>query len=113
ARVAAVAEKHPDLGAAARSGADLALRLARWSLPARDSATHADEGWGRDDQAPAPQDDDGPALPAALLQAAESLRHYAGPAVRWVEIGRAHVRLHSAPLSVAQVFSRLRKPGQA
>lgn len=111
--LAAVAEKHPDLAAAARGGADLALRLARWSLPARDSAADADEGWGRDDQAPAPRDDDGPALPAALLQAAESLRHYAGPAVRWVEHGQHHVRLHSAPLSVAQAFSRFRKPGQA
>ena len=38
---------------------------------------------------------------------------WTGPAVRWVEHGLHHVRLHSAPLSVAQAFSKFRKPGQA
>ena len=111
----AVAEKHPDLAAAARSGAEISLRLARWALPARDGGADpgADEGWGRDTHAPAPAANDGPALSQALLQGAAAAADYGGPAVRWVEHGLHHVRLHSAPLSVAQAFSRFRKPGQA
>jgi ATP-dependent DNA helicase DinG len=33
--------------------------------------------------------------------------------VRWVELGLHHVRLHAAPLSVAEAFSRYRQGGQA
>ena len=33
--------------------------------------------------------------------------------VRWVEAGLHHVRLHAAPLSVAEAFSRYRQPGQS
>src|SRR5690606_40721194 len=33
--------------------------------------------------------------------------------VRWVEVSLNHVRLHSAPLSVAHAFSRYRPAGQA
>ncbi len=33
--------------------------------------------------------------------------------MRWVEQGQHHVRLHAAPLSVAQAFSRYRKSNQA
>lgn len=33
--------------------------------------------------------------------------------VRWVELGLHHVRLHAAPLSVAQAFSQYRQGGQA
>jgi ATP-dependent DNA helicase DinG len=33
--------------------------------------------------------------------------------VRWVETGPQHFRLHSAPLSVAQLFSRFRRPDQS
>ena len=33
--------------------------------------------------------------------------------VRWVECGLHHVRLHAAPLSVAEAFSRYRQGGQA
>ena len=32
--------------------------------------------------------------------------------VRWVEAGTHHMRLHSAPLSVARIFSRYRRPEQ-
>jgi len=110
----AVAEKHPDLAAAARGGAEISLRLARWSLPARDGAAAPDdEGWGRDTHALTQPADDGPAVPQAVLQGLAAAAGYAGPAVRWVEHGQHHVRLHSAPLSVAQAFSRFRKPGQA
>lgn len=153
--LAGVAEKHPDLAAAARSGADIALRLAKWATPARDGSsgrlgvqdddavsdsessltrdsTLADEGWGLDLQAlvsaqpPAGEEpahaaehssgqsaDDGVSTARALLQGAAAARLFTGPAVRWVEHGQHHVRLHSAPLSVAQAFSKFRKPGQA
>lgn len=33
--------------------------------------------------------------------------------VRWIELGLHHVRLHAAPLSVAEAFSRYRQGGQA
>ncbi len=33
--------------------------------------------------------------------------------VRWVELGQHHVRLHAAPLSVAEAFARYRQAGQA
>jgi ATP-dependent DNA helicase DinG len=129
--LASVAEAHPDLAAAARSGAEIALRLARWATPGRNGADGPedgsrinDEGWGQDRQSlvdtsdddtsssdqPA---DDGPAMAQALIQGAMATRLFIGEAVRWVELGQHHVRLHSAPLSVAQAFSKFRKPGQA
>lgn len=115
--LAAVSEKHPDLMAAARSGAEISARLKRWATPGRADAGLADEGWGRDDQAPelaAPSPaGDGLPTPAAILAGAAAAEQWSGPAVRWVEHGQHHVRLHSAPLSVAQAFSKYRKPGQA
>jgi ATP-dependent DNA helicase DinG len=126
----AVAEKHPDLMAAARSGAEISVRLKRWATPGRAGTGFEDEGWGRDDQAPEPAPfsavepasaptsesalGDGPSTPAAILEGvAAAAEQWTGPAVRWVEHGQHHVRLHSAPLSVAQAFSKYRKPGQA
>jgi ATP-dependent DNA helicase DinG len=113
----AVAEKHPDLMAAARSGAEISVRLKRWATPGRAGADHSDEGWGRDDQASEPVVQsalgDGLPTPAAILEGAAAAEQWTGPAVRWVEHGQHHVRLHSAPLSVAQAFSKYRKPGQA
>ncbi len=130
----AVAEKHPDLMAAVRSGAEISVRLKRWATPGRAGTGFEDEGWGRDDQAPepapfsasepasepsseatsAPALGDGPSTPAAILEGvAAAAEQWTGPAVRWVEHGQHHVRLHSAPLSVAQAFSKYRKPGQA
>jgi len=110
----AVAEKHPDLLAAARMGAEISVKLKRWATPGRSSGAHDDEGWGRDDQAPVQSPlGDGPSTPAALLEGAALAEQWTGPAVRWVEHGLHHVRLHSAPLSVAQAFSKFRKPGQA
>jgi len=116
-----VAEKHPDLMAAARVGAEISVRLKRWATPGRADAGFADEGWGRDDQAPEPAAadaiaalGDGASTPAAILEGvAAAAEQWTGPAVRWVEHGQHHVRLHSAPLSVAQAFSKYRKPGQA
>jgi len=120
--LAGVAEKHPDLMAAARSGAELGARLTRWAVPARAGASQPEAGWGTDANAlpreggalPAASGDTAP-LPgqAELQQAAAQAVPWSGPAVRWVEQGLHHVRLHAAPLSVAQAFSRYRKAGQA
>ena len=103
--------------AAARNGAEISVRLKRWATPGRADAGFADEGWGRDDQSPEPAAadlGDGPSTPAAILEGvAAAAEQWTGPAVRWVEHGQHHVRLHSAPLSVAQAFSKYRKPGQA
>ena len=111
-----VAERHPDLVAAARTGAEISVRLKRWATPGRGGSGFDDEGWGRDNQAPespAAALGDGLSTPTAILEGAAAAVEWTGPAVRWVEHGLHHVRLHSAPLSVAQAFSKYRKPGQA
>lgn len=100
-----ISEKHPDLASAARAGADLCVKLARWATPPRVATT--EEGWGEDASAPEALAEE----MAALSQNAG--QSWSGPAVRWVEQGQHHVRLHAAPLSVAQAFSRYRKPTQA
>ena len=79
-----VAEKHPDLATASRSALDLRARLYQWSQPDRN---------GHD----------------ALADS----RAETGEAVRWIEHGNHHMRLHSAPLSVAKIFSRYRPKDQA
>lgn len=79
-----VAEKHPDLAAASRMALDLRARLFQWSQPDRE---------GHD----------------ALADS----RSETGEAVRWLEQGTHHLRLHSAPLSVAKIFSRYRAKDQA
>jgi len=80
----AVAEKHPDLAAAARTALELRARLFQWSQPDRQ---------GND----------------ALAER----RREAGDAVRWLEHGTHHLRLHSAPLAVDKIFSRYRSAEQA
>jgi ATP-dependent DNA helicase DinG len=82
-----VAEKHPDLGAATKTALDLRARLFQWTQPDRE---------GRNALA-RPDDRDDPAAEA----------------VRWVEHSLHHLRLHSAPLSVAKAFSRCRREDQA
>lgn len=79
-----VEEKHPDLAAAARTAIELRARLFQWSQPDRE---------GHD----------------ALADS----RTETGEAVRWLEQGTHHLRLHSAPLSVAKIFSRYRSKEQA
>lgn len=82
-----VAEKHPDLAAIARTAIEIRARLFKWSQPDRQghSALKADSDGEEPDDA----------------------------AVRWIEQGSTHMRLHSAPLSVARVFSRYRRKDQA
>ena len=65
----AVAEKHPDLMAAARSGAEISARLKRWATPARAGSQADEDGWGRDDQSAETAAGDGLSTPVALLEA--------------------------------------------
>ncbi len=95
-----VSEKHPDLGAAHKTCLDLRAKLFQWSQPDRQ---------GRNALAPAETAAQGEADTAGGIAAAPS----ASPAVRWVEQSLHHMRLHSAPLSVAQIFSRYRRDDQA
>src|SRR5690606_2867828 len=84
-----VSEKHPDLAAAAKTCLELRARLFQWSQPDRQGES-------------------------VLASAAESSEDGTvdAAAVRWVELGLHHLRIHSAPLSVAQVFSRYRSKDQ-
>jgi len=77
----AVAEKHPDLAAAANACLELRARVFQWSQPDRQGINALE----RDDRE---------------------------ASVRWVETSTSHMRLHSAPLSVARIFSRFRRPDQ-
>ncbi|MBF6616197.1 ATP-dependent DNA helicase [Pollutimonas thiosulfatoxidans] len=86
-----VSEKHPDLAAVHKTCLDLRARLYQWSQPDRS---------GKNALRPASDD-------ATLPADAD------GAAVRWVEQTQHHMRLHSAPLSVAKVFSRYRSKDQA
>lgn len=136
-----VKEKHPDLDAAHKNCLDLRARLFRWSQPDRQGrnalrpglgGTGAEDGGDESDAS-----DDG--LPQATKVGAGVHKGVGGanddnaviaddvkpaprskradddntPAVRWVEHSQHHMRLHSAPLSVARIFSRFRRPGQA
>ena len=65
----AVAEKHPDLMAAARNGAEISARLKRWATPARAGSQADEDGWGRDDQSAETAAGDGQSTPVALLEA--------------------------------------------
>jgi len=120
----AVAERHPDLAAAFKSCQDLRARLFRWSQPDRQGrnalAPPSQAASAQDGDANEPEAESGQAVHpngegGLGGQAHEQVRADAmdGPAVRWVEQGTHYMRLHSAPLSVARIFSRYRKPGQA
>lgn len=82
-----VAPKHPDLDAALKTCLQIRARLFQWSQPDRAG-----------NNALATQD--GGSVAATT------------PSVRWVELGLHSMRLHSAPLSVADIFSRFRRPDQ-
>lgn len=86
--LAMVAERHPDLAAAHKAALELRARLFQWSQPDRQ---------GRHAYLPDDSDE----------------REQADQAVRWVESGQHYLRLHSAPLSVAKIFSRYRGKEQS
>jgi ATP-dependent DNA helicase DinG len=116
--ISVVAQKHPDLAAVANQGAGISLRLKRWATPPRMASSCQDEGGDTKPQEKetlvlvAQAAPDGESSMAALLQD-EGGTDWTGPAVRWVEQGLHHMRLHLAPLYVAQAFSKYRKPEQA
>ena len=83
-----VTEKHPDLAAAAKTCLAIRARLFQWSQPDRQ---------GHNALAPLAGDASAPAGAAS---------------VRWVEHSLRHIQLHSAPLSVAKLFSRYRSKDQ-
>mgnify|MGYP001190254530 FL=1 len=93
--LAAAGERHPDLELVAKRGPDLIARLARWTEACEGAA--AAPGGAQAEEGGAPE------VPA----------EFDDGWVRWVETGNGHVRLHTAPLSVAQAFSQYRPAGQA
>ncbi|NYT24924.1 ATP-dependent DNA helicase [Alcaligenaceae bacterium] len=122
ALLGAVAEKHPDLEAVSRSALELRARLFQWSQPDRQghNALERESQASRrmpaqhrsEETAETPEEGGGtPALQADPSRAHRALE--AGEAVRWIEHGTHHLRLHSAPLSVADIFSRCRSRDQA
>lgn len=122
ALLGAVAEKHPDLEAVSRSALELRARLFQWSQPDRQghnaleresrASRRMPAQHGPGETAETPEEGGGtPALPADPSRAHGALE--AGEAVRWIEHGTHHLRLHSAPLSVADIFSRCRSRDQA
>lgn len=103
-----VKDKHPDLMAMASSATDIRGRLYIWTQPDRQGNIVHDGG------------------PSATLSADQAVENNAGAsevtdftqdpahaAVRWVEQTQHHMRLHRAPLSVAQIFSKYRSADQA
>jgi ATP-dependent DNA helicase DinG len=85
-----VSEKHPDLAAAAKTCLELRARLYQWTQPDRRGSHEL-----------------------VVAADADASAAVAQTAVRWVEHTLHHLRLHSAPLSVAQIFSRYRSKEQA
>ncbi|HJD44835.1 MAG TPA: ATP-dependent DNA helicase [Candidatus Paenalcaligenes intestinipullorum] len=86
-----IAEKHPDLDAAYKLAIRLRATLFLWSQPDR-QGRHA-------------------LMPD---KTAEELKaESAEEVVRWIEATTHSLRFHSAPLSVAKIFSRYRQPHQA
>jgi len=85
----AVSEHHPDLMAAWRSAQDVRARLFAWSQPDRQGQSVAQP-----------------------VTVETDTTHTDVPLVRWVEVGPQFLRLQSAPLSVAHLFSRVRAPDQ-
>lgn len=119
-----VSEKHPDLAAAHKTCLDLRAKLFLWSQPDRQGrnalAPGGPAGNKPKDQAVADAAQQvADAFDAAQGDGDESVQTGAlvlapPPAsVRWVEQSLHHMRLHSAPLSVAQIFSRYRREDQA
>lgn len=127
--VAAVRERHPDLELLARRGLELLTRLQRWGGDLPGAAVvppltppAAAEGDTPPEALPdatsPPEAAADPVPKASSPESAWDERPNAPPGeddgwVRWVETTQSHVRLHSAPLSVARIFSRYRPAGQA
>lgn len=113
-----VSEKHPDLAAAHKVCLDLRAKLFSWSQPDR-QGRHALLPGGPAGDKPEAGGVDGDsqdmagAFDAASDETGAAARIPPPASVRWVEQSTHHMRLHSAPLSVAQIFSRYRREDQA
>lgn len=83
-------EHHPDLAAAYKTALQLRAQIFVWSQPDR-QGKHA-------------------VLPDADVATLQQLEQ---ESVRWVEHGASYFRLHRAPLSVAQIFSRYKADEQS
>jgi len=99
----AVSEHHPDLMSAWRAGLDVQARLQQWAQADLAADNH---GTQRNDHTAQS------VMPAARTNVAHDDRGDV-VLVRWVEVGAQFMRLQSAPLSVAHLFSRFRAPDQA
>ncbi|GAA4337854.1 ATP-dependent DNA helicase [Pigmentiphaga soli] len=125
--LAAAGARHPDLDLVAKRGPDLIARLGRWAeahaepLP---RMSDTDSAW--DEPAAASGSHDGGGTAGVGNRDAEDRAGGRGNGaddragghaddgwVRWVEAANGHVRLHTAPLSVAEAFSQYRPGGQA
>lgn len=103
-----VKDKHPDLLATASSAIDIRARLHAWTQPDRQ---------GNRADAPGIPDvltHESDALPDSADASVPAVRHDVSmEAVRWIEHTAHHIRLHRAPLSVSEIFSRYRNQDQA
>ncbi len=93
----AVGERHPDLELISKRGPELIAQLARWQQSAVKKKPEP--------KASGSQATEGP--PTAEGTKEDDIW------VRWVETTLTGMRLHSAPLSVANIFSRHRPEGQS
>lgn len=134
-KLGVVGEHHPDLAAALRGSLDIRARLFRWSQPDRQGNHALAPKAGAGAAGHVMQDAAGASLaataggnPAAAGTTQQTDRSQAEggavsaiadaaadgvPLVRWVEVGTQYMRLQSAPLSVAHLFSRFRGKEQA
>lgn len=110
-----VAEKHPDLTAAYNSTLELLNRLHRWRAvsPSLETTQKLGDIDTQNLDATSTEDVSVELLSSEASQASARDVLAKTPSVRWVENSTQAVRLHSAPLSVAKVFSGFRRPDQA
>lgn len=97
----AVGVRHPDLDMVGKRGPELIGLLGRWTEAQVDEATTQSQLAGEGDAAW----EEPPAEPQKKAKG--------DGWVRWIETSNNHIRLHTAPLSVAQAFSQYRPGGQA
>lgn len=83
-------EHHPDLAAAYKTALQLRAQIFVWTQPGRDGKCAT--------------------LPDADQATIQQLEQ---ESVRWIEHGSTYLRLHRAPLSVAQIFSRYKGEDQS
>lgn len=113
-----VKDTHPDLMATAKTALDLRARVFAWSQPDRSgkrAQDHHMEGLLQQLHEPdTPPDTPPDTDPETDHDVSSAIRRALDDgAVRWIEHTQNHVRLHRAPLSISNIFSRYRPDGQA